>query len=125
MIAVVGPCASGKSTLVDLLRQQGYNAREVNQEHSYVPTMWQRFTEPDLLIYLDVSQETASERRRAEAEATWWNALNQRLRHASQHADLIIETDDLTPRQVLTRALAFLGHQTGNPKGSAVEDEEA
>ncbi len=77
LIAVVGPCASGKSMLVEHLQQRGYNAREVNQEHSYVPTMWQRFTKPDLLIYLDVSQETASERRSSEADATWWEALNR------------------------------------------------
>jgi len=111
LIAVVGPCASGKSTLVKHLQQRGYNAREVNQEHSYVPTMWQRFTKPDLLVYLDVSQETASERRSAEADATWWHALNQRLEHASQHADLHIQTDDLTPREVLNRVLAFLEHE--------------
>jgi chloramphenicol 3-O-phosphotransferase len=111
LIAVVGPCASGKSTLVKQLLQRGYNVREVNQEHSYVPDMWQRFTKPDLLLYLNVSQETASERRSAEADATWWNALNQRLQHASQHADLHIDTDDLTPREILNRVLAFLDHQ--------------
>lgn len=108
LIAVVGPCASGKSTLVRGLRRHGHNAREVNQEHSYVPTMWQRFTKPDLLIYLDVSQTAASERRSSEAEAAWWDALNQRLQHALRHADLYIETDDLTPAEVLDRTLSFL-----------------
>lgn len=122
LIAVVGPCASGKSTLVERLKQRGYNAREVNQEHSYVPTMWQRFTKPDLLIYLDVSQEAASERRRSEEEAGWWDALKERLKHALQHADLIIETDDLTPEEVLGRALSFLEEQGEQPShgGSAV-----
>jgi thymidylate kinase len=94
--------------LVERLQQRGYNAREVNQEHSYVPTMWQRRTDPDLLIYLDVSQETASKRRRSEAGATWWKALNQRLQHAYRHADLLVETDDLTPGEVLNRVLSFL-----------------
>ena len=111
LIAVVGPCASGKSTLVEGLKQQGYTAREVNQEHSYVPTMWQRFTKPDLLIYLDVSQKAASERRSSEAEADWWDAMNERLDHALQHADLTIKTDDLTPEEVLRRALSFLEQQ--------------
>lgn len=73
--------------------------------------MWQRFTKPDVLIYLDVSQEVASERRSAEAEATWWDTLNQRLQHASQHADLRIETDNLTPTEVLNKVLAFLERQ--------------
>ena len=111
LIAVVGPCASGKSLLVSHLKQRGYRAREVNQEHSYVPTMWQRFTEPDLLIYLDVSQEIASERRSSEANAAWWDALNQRLQHAFNNADLRIDTDGLTPEEVLAEALSFLDQQ--------------
>lgn len=111
LIAVVGPCASGKSTLVENLQQRGYNAREVSQEHSYVPTMWQRFADPDFLIYLDVSQEAASQRRSAEADAGWWDALSQRLEHAAEHADLHIETDGLTPAEVLDRALSFLENQ--------------
>ncbi len=111
LIAVVGPCASGKSTLVEGLEEREYSAREVKQEHSYVPTMWQRVTKPDLLIYLDVSQEVASERRSSEADAAWWDALNERLEHALQHADLYIDTDDLTPEEVLRRALSFVEHQ--------------
>jgi deoxyadenosine/deoxycytidine kinase len=108
LIAVVGPCASGKTTLVENLKRRGYHVREVNQEHSYVPAMWQRFTQPDLLIYLDVSQEAASERRRAEAEAGWWEAMEQRLEHARAHADLLIETDDLNENEVLESVLSFL-----------------
>ena len=110
LIAVVGPCASGKSTLVSALRERGYNAREVKQEHSYVETMWQQFTRPDLLIYLEVSQEVAGERRAAEADAAWWDRLQQRLRHARQHADLHINTNRLSPDEVVDRALSFLEH---------------
>jgi len=108
LVAVVGPCASGKSTLVKKLEEAGYHAREVNQEHSYVPSMWQRFTNPDLLIYLDVSQEVASERRRSEAGAAWWGAMRERLRHAREHADLRIDTDKLTAEEVVEEALAYL-----------------
>lgn len=108
LIAVVGPCASGKSTLVGALRERGYDAREVAQEHSEVETMWRRITRPDLLIYLDVSQETAGRRRAAEADAAWWHRLERRLRHARQHADLRINTDDMSPEEVLDEALSFL-----------------
>ena len=73
-----------------------------------MPSMWQRFTKPDLLVYLDVSQGVASERRRSEAEAAWWDALNRRLEHALEHADLYVDTDDLTPPQVLNRVVSFL-----------------
>jgi deoxyadenosine/deoxycytidine kinase len=108
LIAVVGPCASGKSLLVEALRAQGYNVREVAQEHSCVPTMWQRITQPDLLIYLDVSWEVACQRRPTDAREDWWTELGQRLRHARQHAHLYINTDELTPQEVLERVIDFL-----------------
>jgi hypothetical protein len=108
LIAVTGPCASGKSILVQALRARGHNARQVLQEHSYVPTMWQRITQPDLLIYLDVSWEVAQHRRPTDASVEWWDELGRRLRHARQHADLYILTDELTPSDVLQEALAFL-----------------
>ncbi|MBK7217144.1 MAG: hypothetical protein IPH95_08855 [Candidatus Promineofilum sp.] len=62
-IAVVGPCASGKSTLTAALRAAGYEARMPAQEHSYVPDMWRRLVDPDVLIYLDISYEALLERR--------------------------------------------------------------
>jgi guanylate kinase len=108
LIAVVGPCTSGKSTLVQALQARGYNAREVVQEHSYVPTMWQRIAQPDLLIYLDVSWEVAQQRRPTDTGTDWWDELAQRLHHARQHADLYINTDALPPQKVLDRALALL-----------------
>ena len=52
-VAVVGVCASGKTTLVSALRQFGIDAVDVAQEHSLVPHMWQVITRPDVLIYLD------------------------------------------------------------------------
>jgi deoxyadenosine/deoxycytidine kinase len=113
LIAVVGPCASGKSTLVKALQERGYDAHEVTQEHSYVPTMWQRITQPDLLIYLDVSQKVASQRRASESHVAWWSKSEQRLQHARQHADLCIQTDNLCSQQVLSQALAFLQHKRG------------
>jgi hypothetical protein len=108
LIAIVGPCASGKSTLVRALRERGYNAREVAQEHSYAPTMWQRITGPDLLVYLDVSWGTARQRRPTDAGPGWWDELARRLRHARQYADMYILTDELSPQEVLDRTLALL-----------------
>jgi hypothetical protein len=114
LIGVVGPCASGKTLLVHALRARGYNAREVVQEHSYVPTMWQPITQPDLLIYLDVSWEIACQRRPTDASADWWAEVARRLRHARQHADLYVNTDELTPQEVLDRVLSFVVY-SGNP----------
>jgi nicotinamide riboside kinase len=113
LIAVVGPCASGKSQLVQTLRERGYNVHEILQEHSYAPAMWQRINRPDVLIYLDVSEAVARQRCPTDAPAGWWDTLAQRLRHARQHADLIIDTDALTIQQVVERALTFLEDVAG------------
>jgi len=101
LIAVVGPCASGKSSLVRALKTLGYNAREVGQEHSHVADMWQRFTNPDILVFIDVCWQIALERRPCDAGAEWWDELARRLRHARQHADIYVCTDNLTPDQVV------------------------
>lgn len=103
-------CASGKSTLVTGLRQLGFNARQVLQEHSYVPYMWRRITNPDLLIYLDCSVETTRARRRDRGFEVWLlEEERRRLTHAREHCDLYIVTDELDPKQILARAVEFLG----------------
>ncbi len=109
LIAVVGVCAAGKSTLVTRLRELGFNARQVLQEHSYVPYMWQRITNPDLLIYLDCSIDTTRARRNDRNFEAWiLEEERRRLRHAREHCDLYIATDHLTPEEILAQAVAFL-----------------
>lgn len=108
-IAIVGPCASGKTTLSKGLRARGFNARSVLQEHSYVPTMWQRISKPDYLIYLAVDLETIRQRRRDPEFPDWLLKQElERLRHAREHAHIFIRTDDLTPEEVLAQAVAGL-----------------
>jgi nicotinamide riboside kinase len=107
-IAVVGPCTSGKSTLVHALRELGYTARMPAQEHSYVPDMWQRMVQPDVLIYLDVSWEVARTRRSISWGPERIADENERLAHARAHADLYLDTDPLTAAEVQQRVLAFL-----------------
>ena len=64
LIGVVGPCGSGKSTLIAGLEREGFRCRHIAQEHSYVQYMWQRITNPDLLIYLNSSFEVSTQRRK-------------------------------------------------------------
>ncbi|MCX7707740.1 MAG: hypothetical protein N2204_07010 [Anaerolineae bacterium] len=109
LIAVVGVCAAGKTTLARALRELGYNARPVLQEHSYVPTMWQRITRPDVLIYLAADLETVRHRRRDPYFPVWlFEQELERLRHAREHADIYIDTSPLSPGEVLAYALAGL-----------------
>ena len=64
LIGVVGPCGSGKSTLIGRLEARGFRCRHIAQEHSYVPAMWQIITKPNLLIFLEASFETSTQRRK-------------------------------------------------------------
>ena len=106
LIGVVGVCASGKSTLIKALSAQGYRCRHIAQEHSYVQDMWRRLTNPDILIYLEVSYEKSLERKRLNWTRAEYEVQLQRLRHAWQHADIHIHTDPLTPADLLATALA-------------------
>jgi hypothetical protein len=116
LIAVVGVCAAGKSTLVAGLRAQGWNARQVVQEHSYAPAMWQRITNPDLLIYLEVSLETIRHRR-MDPEFPLWILEQEvaRLQHARRNCDLCLNTDHLSPEQVLTTVTTWLRQNAYDP----------
>jgi GTPase SAR1 family protein len=107
-IGVVGPCASGKTTLTAGLNQHGFDARPIAQEHSYVPAMWQRLTNPDILIYLTVSYPLTIERRKLDWTEVEYAEQLHRLRHAREHANLNIDTDHQTPEGVLDQALAFI-----------------
>ena len=108
---MVGPCASGKSSLVRRLKALGYNARSVAQDHSYVPDMWRRITNPDLLIYLDTELNTIARRRHISWSERYLADECHRLRHARQHCDLYLSTDDLTEEEVLGRVMDFLEKQ--------------
>lgn len=107
-IGVVGPCGSGKSTLAEGLAQLGYNVRHIAQEHSYVPTMWKRITDPTVLIYLDSSFQTSTQRRKLNWTLAEFEIQLDRLKNARENADLIIYTDVLSKKQVLENALDFL-----------------
>ena len=108
-IGIVGPCSAGKSTLVQGLKQRGYpNARPISQEHSYVPYMWQRITNPDVLIYLDVSYENAQKRRWLNWTPDEYLEQLRRLQHARQHAHLYVDTNPLSVGDVLEEVLRFL-----------------
>ncbi|GAB4457442.1 MAG: hypothetical protein Kow0070_09580 [Anaerolineales bacterium] len=108
LIGVVGPCGSGKSTLIAGLEAHGYPCRHIAQEHSYVPSMWQVIAKPSILIYLHASYPVSTARRRLDWQPKDYEEQLRRLSHARQHAHIIIETDDLTPDQVLQTALDSL-----------------
>ena len=107
-IGIVGPCAAGKTTLVDNLKKSGYACKHIAQEHSYVDDMWKRLTNPDILIYLDVSYPLTIERRHMNWTLEEYQEQLRRLKHARDHADLYISTDELNSKEVLARVLNYL-----------------
>ncbi len=109
-IVIVGPCASGKSTLRANLQAHGFTqVRVVAQEHSGVRDLWKLRGYPDVLIYLDVGVETANARQ---GRSDWTQADHDeqlyRLRDARAACDLYLPTDDLTPEDVLNRVITHL-----------------
>jgi thymidylate kinase len=109
-IKVVGPCASGKSVLAAGLRELGYDACSAAQDHSYVPDMWQRLNPPDVLVYLDLTLETAWQRGRTGDgwDQAYLDEQHCRLQHAREHCDLYLATDGLEADEVLARVVDFL-----------------
>jgi deoxyadenosine/deoxycytidine kinase len=108
LVGIVGPCGSGKSTLLAGLANYGYICRHIAQEHSYVQAMWQIIAKPDILIYLEASFPVSTLRSQLNWLEKDHSEQLRRLTHAREHADLIVNTDDLTPEEVLRKALDFL-----------------
>ncbi len=109
LVKIAGISASGKSTLVQGLREAGYDARSVSQEHSQVADMWRRIRPPAVLIYLDVTLDAQRQRR----PDVSWSETNleterKRLAHAHTWADLHIDTSSLAAGETLAVALDFL-----------------
>jgi len=116
LIVVVGPCAAGKSTLVDGLKARGYRAMVSGQEHSEIPTLWRR-AQPDVTIGLVVDLATVRSRRTTGWSSAIYGRQQERLREAYAAADLVIDTAIFDPDQTLAAAVELLeGHRRDNER---------
>ena len=107
-VAVVGSCASGKTSVVARLREHQIDAWAVAQEHSAIQELW-RHLGPDRLVFLDTTIETVRIRRQDDNWPEWiFNLQQERLADARHHADVIVPTDDLTLDDVVARILRAL-----------------
>lgn len=105
---MVGPCAAGKTSLAAGLRQHGYEVLVSGQEHSEIPTLWQR-SRPDIVIALIADLEAIRQRRHNGAWPAWlFERQQQRLRHAFSAATMVIDTSHTDAPGVLRLALARL-----------------
>jgi len=109
-VVVVGPCASGKTTLVENLRAAGVDARVSGQEHSAIRDLWRRL-EPDVLIALDLDLATLRDRRQSTWPASLYEVQHARLREAFEMADAVIDTSRASAEDVLGMALAVIARR--------------
>ena len=112
-IGIVGPCTSGKSTLINSLDVPGVELRHIAQEHSYVQSMWQVISKPDVLIFLDVSFQESQQRKNLNWTEAEYREQQRRLLHARQHAHFYLMTDGLTPEQVAQAVAEFIKEHLG------------
>ena len=108
VIGLVGPCKSGKTTLKRQLVELGYTVKHIAQEHSYAQQMWKKIANPDVLIFLQVSFPVTIERSTLTWSESEYQTQLQRLAHAFEHADLVIDTDDKTPEGIFSLVIDFL-----------------
>ena len=108
-IGIVGPCGSGKTTLSTGLQARGLVARQIAQEHSHVRDMWRRLAAPTVLIFLDASYETCTERKHFDWPIEDYQEQQRRLEHARRECDIYVMTDDLAPLAVVEKVLWSLG----------------
>ena len=107
LVVVVGPCASGKSTLVAGLRRHGYRAMVCGQEHSEIPTLW-RHANPDVVVALDVDLPTLRRRRSPSWSEVIYLRQRRRLTAAVAAADLVLDTSRLDETATLESVLTLL-----------------
>ncbi len=107
LIVVVGICAVGKSTVVDGLRQRGFAALEVAQEHSQVPYLWAR-NNPGAMVYLDAENQVVGDRR-SYLKPERVERQRELLSYARLRADIHIDTTHRSVNGVLDEVECKLG----------------
>lgn len=68
-------------------------------------TMWKQLTDPDILIYLEVSYAMTIQRRKLDWSLDEFDEQIRRLADAKEHADIVIDTDSLTAEEVAAQAV--------------------
>ena len=101
--------------MVERLRARGFDARQISQEHSYVPDLWLRFgEEPSILVYLEASLGTVRDRLGKSGFTPWmFREQEARLAHAREHADIVVRTDGLTPEEVADEVVRRITELSG------------
>ena len=106
LVAVVGICAVGKTTVVRGLRDEGYSAIEIPQEHSEVPYLWAR-SDPSFVVCLDAEDDIVWSRREY-LHPERLQLQRQLLSYARDKADLQIDVSGLDNEEVISEVVEAL-----------------
>lgn len=82
----------------------GYKAINIPQEHSVSKNLWKR-KQPDFLVMLTCSLETAQKRRNISWGKERLELQRKRLQTAKEYCDLYLPTDDLTIPEMLLKTV--------------------
>jgi hypothetical protein len=104
LIGVVGNCVSGKTTLVAGLKEKGYQAVNIPQEHSVTPRFWRKFN-VDFLVMLSCTLATAQTRRKIPWGQVRLDRQAAILADARANCQLYLPTDDFTIPEVLEQVI--------------------
>ena len=106
-IAVVGVCASGKTTLVKGLKDAGYDAYNVAQEQSGIHNFWNKH-HPDILVMIDATLPAIKKRRLVYWDQERLDVQHKRLADAKAHANLFIQTDAYNADEVREQVIDYI-----------------
>jgi adenylate kinase family enzyme len=115
-IVVVGPCASGKTTLARELGRAGIPVRICGQEHSSIKDFW-RTMNPDVLVVLSIDLQTLRTRRHESWPEHLFFVQQLRLASAFASADLVIDTTRESPQQAADLVRRHLDRHPCSPSG--------
>ena len=74
---------------------------------------------PDILIFLDASYPVSTQRRKLDWRLEEYEEQARRLSHARDHANLYLDTDVLTPEQVVEHVLEYIRAYRSDKNGQA------
>lgn len=118
-IVLVGPCASGKTTLAHNLEARGHDVRICGQEHSGIRDFW-RLMDPDVLVALDVDLPTLRLRRSSAWPEHLYDVQRGRLASAFAAADVVVDSASNDADAVADRVLSWLEtHRTARQSRNA------
>ncbi len=115
-IAIVGPCASGKSTLAAMLQERGYDVHVSGQEHSDIVDLWRR-QHADFLIGLNLDLETLRQRRGESWSRTLFETQQRRLQGAFEAADVVLNSARLNQDEIVAGVIRQLESRQSDSLG--------